>query len=700
MGASIGTPLFVMTRLKAALVVILCSFVEISFAAASARYNVLLISIDTLRADHLGCYGYSKTTPAIDALAAKAVVFEQAISQVPLTLPSHCTIMTGQYPNQHGVRNNENFVLPASSKTLASVFRENGYNTGAVVGSFSLDSIFGINQGFQFYEDQIGKSHDPETERYVERKAETVWKLGSKWIDAQKGPWFCFLHFFDPHAAYAPPPPFPQNYDGEIAYVDKVIGEIGSYLQEKNLLYTTIVVLLSDHGEALGEHGEASHGVFLYDATTHVPLMIVAPGFKPTRIKNQVRLVDVAPTIVDLAGLQKKPAYSGESLIADMNGAGKELPAYSETYYTNLLMGWAPLHSIRENGKKWIDAPKAELYDLQHDPKELKNLYSPSAVPQEFKTELQRHVPEATASAPLKNYSVDPEVQEKLASLGYVTGGSAVPVNSSFDPKDGIEVWGKIEDAVQAEQTGQLEKSKQLFLEALKKQPDNVMAKKFLAATLQKAGQDQEAIQYLQSALKSGLHRNDTMYQLAQAYYGLQQYDQVVKQLDSLLQIDPQNPKALKMAALASMHLKQYPAAAKYFERQLAIKPADYESLTDYARVLSYLQDDQKALAVYEKLASYRPLTEEEAIQVAAIYLTSQKLDAAEKYFELAVKANSKSIPAWKGLALIHASRREWPQAVQAFVEANSCAEANKIVQQAASEIPSNVMSQFHQKCQ
>src|SRR5262249_26505911 len=140
--------------------------------------------------------------------------------------------------------------------------------------------------------------------------------------------------------------------------------------------------------------------------------------------------------------------------------------------------------------------------------------------------------------------------------------------------------------------------------------------------------------------------------------------------------------------------------AAKFFERQLAIKPADYESLTDYARVLSYLQDDQKALAAYEKLASYRPLTEEEAIQVAAIYLTSQKLDAAEKYFELAVKANSKSIPAWKGLALIHASRREWPQAVQAFVEANSCAEANKIVQQAASEIPSNVMSQFHQKCQ
>lgn len=670
-----------------------------SAPAADTHYNVLLISIDTLRADHLGCYGYQKPTPALDAFAAKGVRFEQAISQVPLTLPSHCTIMTGLYPNQHGVRNNENFVLPPSAKTLATVFRENGYATGGVVGSFSLDSIFGINQGFQYFDDQIGDSHDPETNRYVERKAEKVWGLGRKWLDAQKAPWFCFLHFFDPHAAYAPPAPFPQTYDGEIAYVDKVISEIAAYLQQRNLLDTTIVVLLSDHGEALGEHGESSHGVFLYDATIHVPLMILAPGYKPATIKSQVRLVDVAPTIAELAGLNKKPAYSGESLVAMMKGAAKDLLAYSETYYTNLLMGWAPLHSIRDNGKKWIDAPKPELYDLQYDPKELKNLYSAAKVPQQFRGELQKHVPESSSAASLPNYEVDPEVQEKLSSLGYVTGGSAKPVASSFDPKDGIAVWTLIEDAVQAEQTGQIQKSKQLFLDALKQQPDNVMAKKFLAATLQKAGQDNEAIQYLQSALQSGLHRNDTRYQLAQAYFGLKQYDHVVEQLQILLKDDPNNPKALKMAALASMHNNQYPEAAQYLERQLALKPADYESLSDYARVLSYLQQDKKALVAYQKLASYRPLNEEEAIQVAAIYLTDRDLQNAEKYFRAAIRANPQSAKAWEGLALIQANRQQWSEALRSFVAASDCPQAQKIASQYQNQLPADVMAEYQQKC-
>ncbi|HSE43333.1 MAG TPA: sulfatase, partial [Acidobacteriota bacterium] len=242
---------------------LLVSAILICSSAFAAKPNVLLISIDTLRADHLGCYGYSKKTPAIDSLASRSVLFENTISQVPLTLPSHCTIFTGMYPDQHGVRNNENFVLAQNSVTIAELFRQSGYSTGAVVGSFSLDSTFQVNQGFQYYEDKIGVSHDPELNRHVERRAETVWKLGKQWLQNQKGPWFCFLHFFDPHFGYNPPTGYPQTYDGEIGYTDKVIADILQFLKGSNYYSTTIVVLLSDHGEALGDHGEENHGVFL-----------------------------------------------------------------------------------------------------------------------------------------------------------------------------------------------------------------------------------------------------------------------------------------------------------------------------------------------------------------------------------------------------------------------------------------------------
>jgi arylsulfatase A-like enzyme/Tfp pilus assembly protein PilF len=646
----------------------------------AAKYNVLLISIDTLRADALGCYGNPQKTAAIDSLAARSVLFENTISQVPLTLPSHSTILTGLFPPQHGIRNNEIFVLPQKITTIAEMFQNNGYKTGAVVGSFALDSGFGIAQGFDQYDDQIDPGNNSETP-YVERRAETVWNHGRQWIEKQTSPWFCFLHFYDPHTAYTPPKPFPQTYSGEVSYVDSVLNQLLNYLHTGNLLSTTIVVLLSDHGESLGEHGEASHGVFLYDATLKVPLMISVPGIEPKRISQVVRLADVAPTILALAGLPSLPAQStpaGVSLVSIMKGEPKDLPAYSETYYTNLLMGWAPLHSIRTGQFKWIDAPVPEFYNLSTDSKENKNVYSSGSVPTSMKREMDRFA--ATKAVAPQDTQTDPEVRERLASLGYVTGSSSIPEGSAtFDPKNGIHTWAKIEASVTSAQLGKLSEAEKGLKDALKDQPDNVIAQKFLANVLSKEKKDDEAISYLKKAMNSKLHQEETRVDLAKLLYAKKEYAETLETVSPVAGKQSQNAVALKLAGLSAAHDKQYAIASDYLERALQLSPKDPDCLSTQAGILSHLNRDQDALVKYRTLESVRPLTDEEAVQVAAIFITEKDFANAESYFQKAILANPQSSQAWRGIALIHASRQEWTKSMEAFIKANDCEAAKKL---------------------
>lgn len=669
-----------MKRLGLVLVLIAALFLVEANSEKPSKYNVLLISIDTLRADALGCYGNSLKTPAIDSLAARSVLFENTISQVPLTLPSHATILTGLFPPQHGIRNNEIFVLPQKITTLAEVFQKNGYKTGAVVGSFALDSGFGIAQGFDQYDDQIDPGNNSETP-YVERRADTVWNHGRQWIEKQTSPWFCFLHFYDPHTAYAPPKPFPQTYSGEVAYVDSILSQLFDYLQTQHIDNTTIIVLLSDHGESLGEHGEASHGVFLYDATLKVPFMISAPGIKMSRVSQVVRLADVAPTILELAGLPSLPAQTtpgGVSLVSIMKGQQKDLAAYSETYYTNLLMGWAPLHSIRTGQFKWIDAPSPEFYNLSSDPKENKNLYSSGSVPTSMKREMDRFA--ATKPVAPQDSPTDPEVREGLASLGYVTGSSSIPEGSAtFDPKNGIQTWSKIEGAVTSAQIGKLSEAEKGLKDALQDQPDNVIAQKFLANVLSREKKEDEAISYLKKAMNSKLHQEETRVDLAKLLYAKKEYAQTLETVLPVAGKQTQNAVALKLAGLSAAHDKQYEAASDFLERALQLSPKDPDCLSTLAAILSHLNRDQDALGKYRTLESVRALTDEEAVQVAAIFITEKDLANAEDYFRKAIAANPKSLQAWRGIALISASRQEWSKAMEGFVKANDCESAKKI---------------------
>jgi choline-sulfatase len=374
------------------------------------------------------------------------------------------------------------------------------------------------------------------------------------------------------------------------------------------------------------------------------------------RIPNQVRLVDVAPTLVELAGLPKQPGFAGENLL----GSKKDLPAYSESYYTNLLMGWAPLHSMRWSQKKWIDAPKPELYDLPRDPNELKNVYSSSAIPTSVRSELQKHL---KRNPPEVKQVPDPETQEKLASLGYVTGGAPNSGPAQFDPKDGIALWIQIETAVRAAQMSKWGDADRHFRSVLSKQPENVIARKFLANVLRKQGKNEEAIALMQSALKSKLHQTETRLHLAEAYLDTKQYREALTQVSAILKEEPENVRALTMAAWLQSHLEK----------------------------------DQEAAQTYKKLASLRSLSEKEALQAAGIQLTSRNKDEAEKYFRIALHANPKSAAAWKGLALILASKQQWEEAGEAFLKAGDCESIKTLLRRV--EIASPRIEAIRAKC-
>jgi len=315
-----------------------------------SRLNVLLVTMDTTRADRLGCYGHGRArTPNLDGLAAAGVRFENVYSQVPLTTPSHCSILTGTYPLYHQVHNNGTYALPSEVTTLAEVLKGQGFQTAAFVGSFTVDSRFGLNQGFDVYDDKFaeGEAFKPMN---AERKAEKVYAAFRAWLDrSEERPFFCWVHFYDPHLPYEPPAPYSVDfadspYDGEVAYMDHYVGQVIASLREKKLLQKTLVVLAGDHGEAFGEKVETGHGVFLYDGTLKVPLIFQAEGYLPKGavIKPRVRLIDIAPSIIDLLGLPPSAEIQGTSLLPYIAGrAKKDLSTYLETYFPRENYGWS-----------------------------------------------------------------------------------------------------------------------------------------------------------------------------------------------------------------------------------------------------------------------------------------------------------------------------------------------------------------------
>ena len=485
--------------------------------------NVLLISIDTIRPDRLSCYSPQYVqTPRIDALAAQGVVFDRAFAHTPVTLPSHANMLLGITPPAHGVHDNSKFKVREDFLTLAEYLKDRGYSTGAFVGAFPLDSRFGLNQGFDVY-DESYPSRFGEMLSFPERDAGQVIQAALGWLERQNSKWFLFVHIWDPHAPYRPPQPFSETfkddlYSGEVAYVDSELGKLFGYLESKELTRKTLIVLTGDHGEALGEHGELTHGYFAYSSTLWVPLIIAGPGIEPGRADEDVCHVDIFPTICDVLRAEKPPFLQGVSLMPLTARKNIEKRAiYFESLDPFYNMGCAPLRGFIESRKKYFESPLPEFYDLEKDFNEERNLVQELNL-ERYRKRMKDLMEELSSAGKGANVQqVDREAQERLRSLGYIAA-VAPHLKENYGPEDDLKTFlplqQKLNRAIMAYDEGRVDESIRLLKDILERKKDLTAATLTLRHIYKARGQMDQAL----GVLEEGFKNNPKNYDIISAY--------------------------------------------------------------------------------------------------------------------------------------------------------------------------------------
>jgi arylsulfatase A-like enzyme/Flp pilus assembly protein TadD len=500
----------------------------VAVPGGAGRPNVVLVTLDTVRADRMGFLGSTRgLTPALDALARESVVFMRAYAQAPVTTVSHATILSGTYPPFHGVTD---FGVPLESSVpfIPELLHQLGYATGAFVGSLILDprngTAPGFDRGFDVY-DAGFRLRRPSEDRYqtIERRGEHVVSRALDWIRGVPPgtPFFAWIHLFDAHDPYDPPADLKARfaaapYDGEIAGVDRQVGRLLAALTASGVLADTVVAAAADHGEALGEHGENTHGVFLYDETLRVPLLVRGPGVKPARIASRVRLADLAPTLLALAQVPVPAAMQGTSLLR----ATEDRPVYAATEYPRRAFGWSPLVSWRADRFLYVRAPRPELYDVVADPSEAHDIASTrSRVVTGIDAELERFVKNTASGGAAPGKAVDPAVAERLAALGYVSGSGSSTPPAGVDPKDRIDTANAMHDAVVLVEDGAFEKAIPLLEKAIATDPGIQMAHLQLGFARARQRQYAKALVPLRKAVELQPDANLARYELGVALY-------------------------------------------------------------------------------------------------------------------------------------------------------------------------------------
>ncbi|TRZ89051.1 tetratricopeptide repeat protein, partial [bacterium] len=577
-------------------------------------YNILMITLDTTRADHLGCYGYKPAkTPNLDRLAREGIRFARAYCPAPLTLPSHASIMTGLYPVTHGVRNNGH-ELPSGIRTLSEILKGRGYSTAAFVSSFSVDSRFGLDRGFDVYDDTF-RSESPFKTQNAERRAEETFAVFSRWLENNgKNRFFGWVHYFDPHLPYDPPAPYKEEfdgnpYDGEIAYMDRYVGAVLEGLKEQGVLERTIIVIAGDHGEGLGDKVETGHGIFLYEETLRVPLILYNPAVFPRSqvIESQVRLIDIAPTILDILGLKNEAAgMTGQSLVACLRGkSGKDLDSLVETCYPRENFGWSELVGLVSGRWKYIQSPRPELYDVKNDPGEREDLSVSSAGKAvEMKKKLEQELLGSSAGSKSAGEptGVRPEDQERLRSLGYVNFAQAGRGPVLPDPKDKIPLLRLIQQAQAYELEDNYAEAEKVYLRVLADVPDSPAGYVNLALAQARQRKFDQAIRTLNEGMARIPDSEILLVRLGHTQLVTGRSREAFETMNKVLGLDPRNVDALTVCAGILDTEGRKEEARAYYDRALAVEPESRFLRMNYAGNLASGGRLREAIEVYNKL--------------------------------------------------------------------------------------------------
>jgi arylsulfatase A-like enzyme/thioredoxin-like negative regulator of GroEL len=591
----------------------------------AAPYNLLLVTIDTLRPDHLGCYGDRQVrTPNIDALAAEGTRFEHAYTPVPITLPSHTVMMTGTYPMYSGIHDFSGNRLNPQQPTLASILRQQGYATGAVLGSAVLDHRFGLDQGFDFYYDHFdfNRLEDANLD-LMKRPGNVVVDQALQWLADKHGkPFFLWVHLYDPHTPYQPPPPFDREYqgrpyDGEIAFADQQLGRLLNFLKEKHLYGRTLIVLTGDHGESLGEHGEKTHGFFIYDTTLRIPFIVKLPAGEhhDATVAQPASTVNLLPTVLETLKIPPPADAQGASLLPAIlgkpNPAGVSAQLYSESFLPLLHFDWSDLRGIQVGKYHFINVPKPELYDIAADPGELHNLYAQKpALAQELKAQLDVMEKKYTAGAQqAQSIPLDPVLMERLKSLGYAGFSGGHPAKpgdkrQSADPKDRIAMFELVSEAVDDSQHGRYDQSTAKLTQALKTEDTCV------------------PVHYL----------------LGLDYYRMQNFAGSIAEFRRVLQLSPDYTLVYFYLGLAYARAGDYPNSIDYLQRTLQADGTNFSAAFNLGAVYLKTGNVDQAASAFRQAIQIYPGYEPAHLALGEVLLYQGKVDDAVAELRQAVQ--------------------------------------------------------------
>jgi len=615
--------------------------------ARDSSLNVLLITLDTTRADRLGSYGYAPaSTPNLDFLAANGVRFANAYCQVPLTCPSHCSILTGTTPLYHQVRNNGAYYLAPELQTLAEALKDRDLKTAAFVSSFTVDSRFGLDQGFDVYEDQFAPGQAFKALN-SEKRAEDVFAPFADWLDENRASqFFSWVHFFDPHIPYDPPSPYREQfpgdpYDGEIAYMDSFIGRILDKLGEYAILDRTLIVVAGDHGEAFGEKQERGHGIFIYEGSMKVPLIFYATNHLPQGevVDARVRLIDVMPSILDMLDVPPVESVQGTSLLPYMTGKDKrDLATYMESFFPRENYGWSELVGLIDGPWKYIKAPREELYNIDQDPLEETNLIQQERkVVQEKKEQLAEFIKNSTAPLVTEKRAMSDEEIQRLRSLGYISFAGGTPKGELPDPKDRIEELLLIQEGESFEREQRFQDAEGIYEKLLALRPD--VPTSYVNVALMKARQEKmdEAIQILEQGVERMPDSEVLLSRLGHTYMVAGRVKKALDTFDRILKGNPRYFDALMATAWMLDLIGQKEDAQGYYRKTLEVEPENKFARKNYALSLATSGKLDHAIEIYSRLVEDYPEDHEIRKELGIAYGSAGDISRSIEQLEQAV---------------------------------------------------------------